>query len=165
MDAFLKTIARLRTGNGQAEPVLPHRSITTREIGQERRLLQDFTTDNPKHVRAPAGTREHLPKSVDGNWGIANARDLRPIPPSSLWIDKASCLLFEGEDLALFVDKGSASVGQNDIWILFEHPNAHVQVGLMVEVIVGSPFKQGRRRELEHPIVVCDSPQVPLLRM
>src|SRR5258706_4615402 len=33
----------------------------------------------------------------------------------------------------------------------------------MVEVIVGCPLKPGRRRELEHPIVVCDSPQVPLI--
>jgi hypothetical protein len=54
-------------------------------------------------------------------------------------------------------------VGQIDIWILFEQPSAHVQVSFMVEVIVGGPFKQGRRRELEQPIVVCDSLQVPLI--
>ena len=126
-------------------------------------MLKDFTTDNAKHVSPPAGTREHLPKSVDGNRGIANARDVRPIPPSSLWIDKASCFLFEGEDLAFFVDKGSTSVGQNDIWILFEQANARIQIGFMVEVIVGSPLKQGRRRELEDSIEVCDSPQVPLI--
>ena len=69
----------------------------------------------------------------------------------------------KGRISLFFVDKGSTSVGQNDVWILFEQPNARVQVGLMVEVIVGSPFKQGRRRELEHPIEVCDSPQVPLI--
>src|SRR5258708_3047683 len=45
---------------------------------------------------------------------------------------------------------------QDDIWILFEQPNAGVQVGLMIEVIVGSPLKQGRRREQKHPIEVCD---------
>src|SRR5205807_2054908 len=37
------------------------------------------------------------------------------------------------------------------------------QVGRMVEVIVGRPFEQGRRRELEHAIEVCYSPQVPLV--
>jgi hypothetical protein len=33
----------------------------------------------------------------------------------------------------------------------------------MVEVIVGSPLEQGRRRELEHPIEVGDSPKVPII--
>jgi hypothetical protein len=33
----------------------------------------------------------------------------------------------------------------------------------MVEVVVGSPFEQGRRRKLEHPIEICDSSEVPLI--
>ena len=52
-------------------------------------------------------------------------------------------------------------MSQDDIRILFEQPDARVQVGLMVEVVVGGPFEQGRRRELEHPIEICDSPEVP----
>jgi hypothetical protein len=57
--------------------------------------------------------------------------------PSGLWINETPRLLCEGEEVACFVDEGCTSVGQNDIWILFEQPNARVQVGFMVEVIVG----------------------------
>jgi hypothetical protein len=118
-----------------------HRAITASEIGQERRLLEHFTADNTKHVSPPAGARKHLPKSVDGNGGIANARDVSPISPPGRWIDKASCLLFEREKLAFFVDEGSTGVGQNSIRILFEQPDACVQVDVMVEVVVRGPFE------------------------
>ena len=50
-------------------------------------------------------------------------------------------LLFEGEELAPFVDKGSLSVSQNDIWIFFEQPDASLEVGPMVDAIVGRPLK------------------------
>jgi hypothetical protein len=82
-----------------------HARSQAKRLEARRNLRQGLKLQRSRRKRSrcspPAGTREHLPKSVDGNWGIANARDVRPIPPSSLWIDKAPCLLFEGEDLAL----------------------------------------------------------------
>jgi hypothetical protein len=107
-----------------------HRAIAAGEIGQERCLLQDVTTDDAEHVSPPAGARQHVPKPIDGNRRVAYARDVRPIPPLTCRIDKASCLLFEGEQLAFFVDEGRTGMSQDDIRILFEQPDARVQVGL-----------------------------------
>src|SRR5262249_15335529 len=109
------------------------------------------------------GASKHLPKPTGRNRRIANARDVRPVTPSSGRVDETPRLLFEGEELASFVNESGPCMGQDDVWILVEQPDKCLEIVGMVEVIMGGPLEEGRRRELEYPIVVWVSPQVPLI--
>src|SRR5262245_7797537 len=106
----------------------------------------------------PARARDPLPKPAKRVRRVANARDIGPIAPASLWFDKASSFRFERKPIALFVDEGRSSVSEDDIWMLLQQSNTHLEIGLVVEVIVGSPFEQGCRRELKYSIEIGDGP-------
>ena len=45
----------------------------------------------------------------------------------------------------------------------FEQADASAQIGIVIEVIMGSPLEKRRRRKLGHSIEICDGAQVPAI--